>query len=185
VTQVREAPAARQAAWEELRELYWYPVCALLRRRGHPRPDAEDPTQGFFVRLLGDRTIGATQAKRGRLRTFLRSSLERHLVDHHRRQGAIKRGAWRRIIAFEELRAEERYAFEPADHRDSEKLFARTWTQLLPRQVRENPRDGFEEMGRAPMSIGAARSIGRKPGGAVPPFGHLLRLARSPPLRGG
>lgn len=149
VTQVREAPAARQAALEELCELYWYPVYAFLRRRGHPRPDAEDLTQGFFVKLLGDQTFEAAQAQRGRLRTFLLSSLERHLADHHRRQGAIKRGAGWRIIAFEELRAEERYTLEPADHWDPEKLFARTWTQLLLRQVREKLRDSFEETGRA------------------------------------
>jgi RNA polymerase sigma-70 factor (ECF subfamily) len=149
VTQVREAPAARQAALEELCELYWYPVYAFLRRRGHPRPDAEDLTQGFFVKLLGDRTFEAAQAQRGRLRTFLLSSLERHLADHHRRQGAIKRGAGWRIIAFEELRAEERYTLEPADHWDPEKLFARTWTQLLLRLVREKLRDSFEEAGRA------------------------------------
>jgi RNA polymerase sigma-70 factor (ECF subfamily) len=149
VTQVREEPACRQAALEELCELYWYPVYAFLRRRGHPPPDAEDLTQGFFVKLLGDRTFEAAHAQRGRLRTFLLSSLERHLVDHHRRQGAIKRGAGWRIIAFEELRAEERYRLEPTDHRDPEKLFARTWTQLLLRQVREKLRDSFEETGRA------------------------------------
>ena len=146
---VREGGAVRQTALEELCGLYWYPLYAFLRRRGFPQHDAEDLTQGFFVKLLHDETFDAAQSDKGRLRTFLLCSLDRHLADQQRRQGAQKRGGGQQIIAFEELRAEERYANEPQDQRDPEWLFTRAWAQLLIDGVREKLRATFVETGRA------------------------------------
>ncbi len=149
VTRVRQGGEVRRAALEELCGLYWYPIYVFLRRRGCPQHDAEDLTQGFFVKLLGDETFDAAQADKGRLRTFLLSSLDRHLVDQKRRESALKRGAGWKVIAFDELRAEERYTSEPLDHRDPEWLFTRAWTQLLLESVREKMRGMFAETGRA------------------------------------
>lgn len=149
VTRVREGGEIRRAALEELCGLYWYPIYAFLRRRGHAQHDAEDLTQGFFVKLLEDETFAAAQAEKGRLRTFLLSALGRHLADQKRRQSALKRGAGWQIIAFDELRAEERYTAEPLDHRDPEWAFTRAWTQLLLESVRQQLRETFTETGRA------------------------------------
>lgn len=149
VTRVREGGEVRRAALEELCGLYWYPIYAFLRRRGHAQHDAEDLTQGFFMKLLGDETFDAARAEKGRLRTFLLASLDRHLVDQKRREGAIKRGAGWAVIAFDELRAEDRYAAEPLDHRDPEWVFTRAWTQLLLESVRQKMRETFTETGRA------------------------------------
>ena len=149
VMRVREGGAVRQAALEELCVLYWYPIYAFLRRRGHAQHDAEDLTQGFFAKLLGDKTFDAAQADKGRLRTFLLCSLDRHLVDQQRHEGRLKRGGGKQIIAFEELHAEERYALEPQDHRDPEWLFTHAWAQLLLDGVRDKLRESFAETGRA------------------------------------
>lgn len=149
VTRVREGGEIRRAALEELCGLYWYPIYVFLRRRGFAQHDAEDLTQGFFVKLLGDETFDAAQAEKGRLRTFLLSALERHLADQKRRQSALKRGAGWQIIAFEELDAERRYNLEPLDHRDPEWLFTRAWTHLLLESVRQKMREAFSETGRA------------------------------------
>ena len=148
VARVREGGAVRQTALEELCALYWYPIYAFLRRRGYPPHDAEDLTQGFFLKLLHDETFAAAQSDKGRLRTFLLCSLDRHLADQQRRQGAQKRGGGQQIIAFEELHAEERYAHEPQDERDPEWLFTRAWAQLLMDGVRDKLRETFVETGR-------------------------------------
>lgn len=148
VRRVHEGADIRRAALEELCTLYWYPIYAFLRRRGFPPHDAEDLTQGFFVKLLEDETFEAAQAEQGKLRTFLLSSLNRYLVDQKRRQQALKRGAGRQPIAFEALRAEERYALEPTDHRDPAWLFSRAWAQLLLAEVRAQLRESFVETGR-------------------------------------
>src|SRR5262245_61737238 len=39
-------------ALSELCRIYWYPLYAYARRRGHDPHDAEDLTQEFFARLL-------------------------------------------------------------------------------------------------------------------------------------
>lgn len=149
VARARQGGPVKQAALEELCGLYWYPIYAYLRRRGYPQHDAEDLTQGFFLKLLNDETFEAADGEKGRLRTFLLHALNCHLADQHRRQGAQKRGGGQQIVAFEELHAEERYALEPQDRRDPEWLFTRAWAHLLLDGVREKLRDNFADSGRA------------------------------------
>ncbi len=149
VMRVREGGPVQRAALEELCGLYWYPIYVFLRRRGFAQHDAEDLTQGFFAKMLGDETFAAAQSDKGRLRTFLLGALDRHVADQKRRQGALKRGAGWQILAFEELHAEERYRLEPLDHRDPEWLFTRTWARLLLDGVRAKLQEQFSETGRA------------------------------------
>lgn len=143
VTRVRQGGTVRQAALEELCRLYWYPIYVFLRRRGYPQEDAEDFTQGFFLKLLADESLAAVEAGKGRLRTYLLQHLKRHLADQKRFDGALKRGGGVRTISFEELHAEERYAREPADLRDPEKLFTAAWANELLAGVREKLREDF------------------------------------------
>ena len=46
------APCA-QKALAELCGLYWRPLYAFARRRGHSPEDAQDLVQGFFEHLIG------------------------------------------------------------------------------------------------------------------------------------
>ena len=46
-----QAPGYKEAL-AELCNLYWYPLYAFVRRRGHSPEDAQDLTQGFFLDLL-------------------------------------------------------------------------------------------------------------------------------------
>jgi hypothetical protein len=55
------SPMAAEAL-SELCRIYWYPLYAYVRRRGYDTHEAEDLTQGFFLRLLAR---GWTCAKRG------------------------------------------------------------------------------------------------------------------------
>ena len=43
-------PTAARAALATLCEIYWPPVYALIRSRGHSAADAEDLTQTYFAR---------------------------------------------------------------------------------------------------------------------------------------
>ena len=145
---VRVDGATRQAALDELCALYWYPIYVFLRRRGHPPHDAEDFTQGFFLKLLEDHSLEVAEEGRGRLRTYLLQHLKRHLADQKRFVGAQKRGGAHAVISFEELRAEDRYGHEPADVRDPEKLFARAWADELLQGVRAQLRQDFADAKR-------------------------------------
>ncbi len=144
VMRVQQSGEVRQAALEELCRLYWYPIYAFLRRRGYPQHDAEDFTQGFFIKLLAEESLSAVDGSKGRLRTYLLHHLKRHLTDQKRFNGALKRGGGVNTISFDEMRAEERYAHEPQDERDPERLFTRAWAHELLAGVREKLRADFE-----------------------------------------
>jgi RNA polymerase sigma factor (sigma-70 family) len=145
VMRVRSGGEVRQAALNELCDLYWYPIYAFLRRQGYPQHDAEDLAQGYFLKLLDDESLEAANPDKGRLRTFLLQHLKRHLADHHRFKGALKRGAGAKTIAFEEMNAEERYRLEPQDRQDPEWLFTRAWAHELVGNVRQRLQAEFAD----------------------------------------
>lgn len=148
VTRVRQGGEVQRAALEDLCGLYWYPIYAFLRRRGYSQHDAEDYTQGFFIKLLNDESLSAAGESKGRLRTFLLQHLKRHLVDQKRFDGALKRGAGIKPISFEEMGAEDRYAREPLDLRDPERLFSKAWANEIIAGVRQKLRAEFADAKR-------------------------------------
>lgn len=149
VARAGQSSPLRGEALEALCQLYWYPVYAYLRRHGHSRADAEDITQGFFVKLLADESFVAADAEKGKLRTFLLCALQRHLTDVARHENAQKRGSGRLTLSFDGMEAEERYASEPLDHRDPERLFAGAWARGLLASVRTQLAAAFAISGRA------------------------------------
>jgi DNA-directed RNA polymerase specialized sigma24 family protein len=148
VTRVRQGGEVRRAALQDLCGLYWYPIYVFLRRRGYSQHDAEDCTQGFFIKLLNDESLSAADEGKGRLRTYLLQHLKRHLADQRRFDGALKRGGGLKPISFEEMGAEERYAREPLDPRDPERLFGQAWAHELIAGVREKLRADFADAKR-------------------------------------
>jgi len=130
-------PAHRDCrdALVRLCEHYWYPVYAYVRRRGHPREEAQDLTQDFFVRILEGRYLDRADPSRGRFRSFLLNSCKYFLADQADRERALKRGAGA-ILPFEVSSGEERYRFEPLDNETPEHIFERNWAlSLLDRAV--------------------------------------------------
>jgi DNA-directed RNA polymerase specialized sigma24 family protein len=69
-----ESPAAQEAL-EKLCRTYWRPIFAFVRREGIEADDAEDLTQGFFALLLERRDLDAVRKEKGRLRSYLLTSL--------------------------------------------------------------------------------------------------------------
>ncbi len=119
------------AALAGLCAAYWYPIYALIRRRGHPAEAARDLTQDYFARLLEKGTLGAADPSRGRFRAFLRTDCGFFLADQRDRRAAIKRSGGRATISFDALDAEARYRAEPADATTPERLFDRAWALTL------------------------------------------------------
>jgi len=127
--------------------LYWYPLYAYLRRRGHAPPEAEDLTQGFFACLLERDALAAADPQRGRFRSFLLTSLKHFVADQRDRDRAQKRGGGQKIMSLDVRGAEGRYCLEPADNLTAEKLFERRWAQTMLELVlgdlrRQYARDG-------------------------------------------
>lgn len=80
------------AALESLCASYWYPLYAYARRLGHPVPEAQDLTQGFFSRLLERHYLREVQPGRGRFRAFLLAAFRHYLANEWDRARAEKRG---------------------------------------------------------------------------------------------
>jgi RNA polymerase sigma-70 factor (ECF subfamily) len=79
-----ESPAAQEAL-EKLCRTYWRPVYSFIRREGTGPDEAEDLTQSFFALLLERRNFDAVRKEKGRLRSYLLTSLKHFLVSEHRR----------------------------------------------------------------------------------------------------
>jgi hypothetical protein len=108
------SPAA-QAALDKLCRTYWRPIYGFVRRQGIGPEEAEDLTQGFFALLLERRDLDAARKEKGRLRSYLLTSLKHFLANEHHRAVAIKRGEGQRLIPLDQLRKREHAGFEPAD----------------------------------------------------------------------
>lgn len=123
------------AALASLVELYWYPVYAFIRRRGHNSEDCADLTQAFFTRVLEKNAFQGVDPARGRFRAFVCASLRNFLANERDRAQALKRGGPQPVLSLDLDAAEGRYQLEPRDGMTPEKLFDRRWALLLLERV--------------------------------------------------
>src|SRR5437868_4909857 len=118
-------------ALEKLCRIYWRPIYGFVRRRGVQPEEAKDLTQGFFALLLERRDLETVRKEKGRLRSYLLTSLKHFLTNQRNRAMAIKRGEGQRLIPLEDLRDRERAGFEPAYASTAEQLYERRWALAL------------------------------------------------------
>ena len=136
------------AALEKLCRAYWFPLYACVRRRGHEAEEARDLTQSFFAVLLEKNYVAAADARRGRFRTFLLTSLGNFLANEWKRGHRQKRGGGAALFSLDETDAEGRYLIEPADDLTPEKMFDRRWAGAVLDAVFAQLRREFEDAGR-------------------------------------
>jgi RNA polymerase sigma factor (sigma-70 family) len=129
-----DSPAA-QAALEKLCRTYWWPLYGFVRRQGYSPEEAQDLTQGFFELLLERKDLDAVRREKGRLRSYLLTSLRNFLGKAHRREMTVKRGQGRALVPLEELIARERSNLEPVDTLSPERLYERRWALALLERV--------------------------------------------------
>jgi RNA polymerase sigma factor (sigma-70 family) len=115
--------------------MYWWPLYGYVRRQGYSPDEAQDLTQGFFALLLERKDFDAVRQEKGRLRSYLLTSLKNFLGKAHRREMTIKRGEGRALVPLEELLARERADLELADTLSPERIYERRWALTLLQQV--------------------------------------------------
>ncbi|MFT5466083.1 MAG: RNA polymerase sigma factor (sigma-70 family) [Verrucomicrobiales bacterium] len=115
----------------ELCQMYWYPVYAYVRRRGRSAHDAEDLTQEFFANFLRRGDFDLADRAKGRLRSFLATSVSHFLSQARRAENAQKRGGGETVLSIDAELAEQRYRNEPVDRLTPEKLFERRWALTI------------------------------------------------------
>jgi RNA polymerase sigma-70 factor (ECF subfamily) len=146
----RSSPAAH-GALATLCQVYWYPLYAYVRRKGHSPDDAQDLTQSFFAQLLEKNVAAKADRARGKFRSFLLASLDHFLAREWRRAGARKRGHRRVILSLDLAAGEGRYTLEPTHELTPEKIYQRRWALTLVDEALTKLRDEFDRRGKREM----------------------------------
>jgi RNA polymerase sigma factor (sigma-70 family) len=138
-----------QAAFAELYQLYWYPLYAFARRRGHSPEDTQDLTQSFFLHLLEHGALAHVDRLKGKFRSFLLASFQNYLSVDARRGRRIKRGGNCEFIPLDLESAETRYRFEPVDYLTAETIFDARCAMVLLDQAMASLRQEYAAQGKA------------------------------------
>ncbi len=144
-------PVHARQALESLCHVYWYPLYAFLRRRGHQPADAEDLVQGFIAHLLDHQFFEVADPAKGRFRSYLLASLNHFLADAADWAGRLKRGDGRPPLSLDAVLAECRYSQEPTDPSNPEQLYERRWALTLLDTVLHRLETEAAESGRASL----------------------------------
>lgn len=88
-----EDEGVRRVAWERVARAYHGPIVRYVTLRFRVDPgQAGDLAQAFFARCLEKKTFDGFDSSKARFRTFLRTCLDRFVVDDKRVAKAAKRG---------------------------------------------------------------------------------------------
>ena len=139
-------------ALAELCRTYWRPVFAYICRRGYNPTDAQDVTQGFFLKILEGDLLQRADPQRGRFRALLLHALKNFLVDGHIRQSAQKRGGGLQFISWDELVeesvSESRAIPQTLDGYGADRLFDVRWAATVVEKAQWRLGEECERLGR-------------------------------------
>jgi RNA polymerase sigma-70 factor (ECF subfamily) len=141
-----ESPAAQEAL-EKLCRTYWRPIYSFVRRQGAGAEDAEDLTQGFFALVLQRKDLTTVRKEKGRLRSYLLTSVKNFLADEARRALAVKRGKGQRLIPLDDIRERECIDVERSDRLTADQIYERRWAFTVLEQVMARLRDEYRSAG--------------------------------------
>ena len=115
--------------------------------------ETKDLTQGFFALLLERRDLNTVRKEKGRLRSYLLTSLKHFLTNERSRAMAIKRGEGQRLIPLEDLHEREAVGFGPTDILTAEQIYERGWALALLDQVLTRLGDEYRAGGPATAGL--------------------------------
>jgi len=136
-----------QEALGKLCRTYWRPIYSFVRRQGSGAEDAEDITQGFFALLLERKDLNTVRKEKGRLRSYLLTSVKNFLADEGRRALAVKRGKGQRLIPLDDIREGELVDVERSDRLTADQIYERRWAFTVLGQVMTRLRDEYRSAG--------------------------------------
>jgi RNA polymerase sigma factor (sigma-70 family) len=124
-------PQERTCALDAITAAYWRPVYKYVRMRWRmEREDAEDFTQDFFSRLLEKDFLAAYDPAKGKLRTFLRTCIDRLFLNQTRDAHRQKRGNASVHVSLDFEEAEHELAGS-VQTESPEDYFEKEWVRTL------------------------------------------------------
>jgi RNA polymerase sigma-70 factor (ECF subfamily) len=144
------SPESR-AALEELCAAYWFPLYALLRRRGAGADEARDLAQGLFALILERRDLAELDPGRGRFRAWLAAAARHYLLNEREREAAVKRGGGVAPLSLDAAEAEGRLAAEPSHEETPERAFERAWARSVLDRALAAVAEEYRARGQGPL----------------------------------
>lgn len=130
--------AERTRALDRLCEVYWRPVYKYVRLRwSRDVSYAQDLTQGFFAEMLERELLNRFDARRSRLRTYLRLCVDSFVMNEEKATRRQKRGGEAQHLALDFAGAEEEFAGTTIDAaaiaspESLEDYFEKEWVRSL------------------------------------------------------
>jgi RNA polymerase sigma factor (sigma-70 family) len=159
----RYPTADSRQALTQLCEIYWQPIYAFIRRKGHDRNQAEDLTQEFFARLLEKEYLADADRERGKFRSFLLTAVKHFLANEWDRAHTQKRGGGQGYFSVDQIAAEGWYALTAVEEATPETLFENRWALSLLEHVMVKLRSEFTAIGKADQFDQLSSILNREP----------------------
>lgn len=147
---VAENEEGADRALDELCRLYERPIMVFILRKGFPPDQAEDLKQSFFEHLLAKNAFADAAGLRVKLRAFLITKLQSFLIDRHRHEAAVKRGAGR-VAAMADLSETQAMMAEPVDDRTPLLAFQRQWMETVAGNAMKQLHDDYARRGNGAL----------------------------------
>jgi DNA-directed RNA polymerase specialized sigma24 family protein len=95
--------------------------------------------------------LNAVRQEKGRLRSYLLTSLKHFLTNERNRAMAIKRGAGQHLIPLEDFRERDQLGFEHTETLAADQIYERRWALSLLHQVLTRLREEYRAAGNKPL----------------------------------
>lgn len=105
--------------------------------------------QGFFEHLFEQNALSKAEQEKGRLRTFLLSSLQNFMKDQHGRAQALKRGGGQQAVSLDQRTTEAEAAMSACIHLDDVSSFDLTWASTIARRSWQQMQNKIAAEGKA------------------------------------
>lgn len=144
--------AISRPALAELCALYHFPLYCFIRRRGFNHHDAQDALHDFLARFLRRNSFSSATPDKGRLRSYLATSLHRFLIDWSKAAGKNAAAPFQPPCTIPSDQLQIRYEREIGDDsQNPERLLDRCWAHELLTRVIQTLRERHASRGKLPL----------------------------------
>lgn len=125
--------ATRAGAYEAVLACYWKPTYKLIRLKWSVSPEAaEDLTQGFFATAFEKRFFEQYDPSIARFHTFLRTCLERYLMNQLKYERRLKRSGDKNALSLDFEGAEQEFSkYQVSQDISQDDFLYREWVRSL------------------------------------------------------
>lgn len=143
------ATTERHLALSEICKLYWPPLYAVARSRGHSADKACDLTQGFFTKLVEKNYIATFDPDRGKFRNWLWGCFKHYLNNCWNKEPDSGGHTHVSLDGADAVDGERFEHAELANYRTAAALFQRDYTLALLRRAQDTLKEEWADKGRA------------------------------------